>query len=82
MSNLPSGADNDPLAPWNRTDLLCRYCDEDVLLGYIKKQIADDPDCQDDCVDEEIERRLSEQPLCKDCAKEEYYDYNFDDDDN
>jgi hypothetical protein len=39
-----------------------------------------DEECADDCIDERVEELLSVQPLCKDCAKEEYYDYDDDDD--
>ena len=80
MSNLPSGADNDPLAPWNQPDKLCRYCNAEELRDILYKQVELDEECEDDCIEEEVEYRLSQAPLCKDCAKEEYYDYDDDDD--
>jgi hypothetical protein len=78
MSNLPSGAENDSRAPWNEYDNLCRYCDEDILYAHIRKEVEQDPDCKEDCIDEQTELILSEYPLCKQCAKEEYYDYDED----
>jgi len=78
MSNVPAGSDNDPLAPWNQHDNLCRYCDEDILYKHIRSEVEQDPDCEEDCIDEQTELILSEYPLCKQCAKEEYYDYDED----
>lgn len=80
MSNLPSGADKDPLAPWNQPDKFCRHCDSEELRDILYKQVEIEGECEDDCIDEEVEYRLSLAPLCKDCAKEEYYDYDKDDD--
>jgi hypothetical protein len=78
MSNIPVGSDNDPLAPWNKSDKLCRHCDSEHLRDIIYQQVVDTEDCEDDCIDERVEELLSQQPLCKDCAKEEYYDYDDD----
>jgi hypothetical protein len=78
MSNVPVGSDNDPLAPWNKSDKLCRQCDSEHLRDIIYQQVVDTEECEDDCIDERVEELLSQQPLCKDCAKEEYYDYDDD----
>jgi hypothetical protein len=79
MSNLPAGAENDPYAPWNKSSRLCRYCDADILRDTIANEVLKDPDCEEDCIDEQVELILSEQPLCTACAKEEYYDYTDED---
>ncbi len=79
MSNLPPGSSNDPFAPWNKSDKLCRYCDAAIIRDQIYQALVNDEDCNDDCVDEQIEITLSEYPLCTACAKEEYYD-NTDED--
>jgi hypothetical protein len=78
MSNVPIGSDNDPLAPWNKSDKLCRHCDSEHLRDIIYQQVVDTEECEDDCIDERVEELLSQQPLCEDCAKEEYYDYDDD----
>jgi hypothetical protein len=79
MSNLPSGAENDPRAPWQSNNTLCRYCDSDLIYETLREEMLGfDPDCDEDCVEERIEEIISEYPLCKDCAKEEYYDYDED----
>jgi hypothetical protein len=80
MSNLPPGSSDDPLAPWNKSDKLCRYCDAEDLRDILYEQVLQDEECADDCIDERVEELLSAQPLCKDCAKEEYYDYDDDND--
>jgi len=88
MSNLPNGAENDSRAPWNEYDNLCRYCDADVLYDFFIEEVSKDLgvqmmefDSEEDYLEflhEQAEFNLSEHGLCKQCAKEEYYD---DDDD-
>ena len=72
-SNLPMGADNSPIAPWNQVDDLCRYCDQDIIRGMAQEASLDESD-----VDEHMENMLEEAGLCKDCFKEQ----NADDDDD
>ena len=78
MSNIPAGAQNDPLAPWNQPDKYCKQCDSEQLRDILYTQVEVEGECDDDCVEEEVEYRLSLHPLCKDCAKEEYYDHDDD----
>ena len=78
MSNVPPGSNDDPLAPWNKSNKLCRYCDAEELRDVLYENVLAEEDCDDDCVDERVEDLLSLQSLCKDCAKEEYYDYDDD----
>lgn len=33
MSNLPSGAENDPNAPYNETENYCNVCDEPIGIN-------------------------------------------------
>jgi hypothetical protein len=72
-SNLPMGADNSSIAPWNQVDDLCRYCDQDIIRGMAQEAVLDESD-----TDEYMEALLEEAGLCKDCFKEEQAD---DDDD-
>lgn len=89
MSNLPEGAETDSRAPWNEYGDLCRYCDEDILYDFIKDNVSRDPqvllmefdsqESYEEFLHEQTELNLSEHRLCKQCAKEEYYDYDDDD---
>jgi len=89
MSNLPAGSVNDPLAPWNDYNNLCKHCDADILYDMFIEDVAKDLqvqlmdfDSEEDYMDflhEQAELNLSEHRLCKQCAKEEYYDYDDND---
>ena len=72
-SNLPMGADNSPIAPWNQVDDLCKYCDRDIIMGMAQESAPDDSDVQ-----EHFEAMLEEADMCRDCFKEQQAD---DDDD-
>jgi len=76
--NLPEGANQDPLAPWNQKTKLCRYCDEQDIKDLLWSQFALEP-FEEDEIEELVEQHLSEYPLCRSCAKEEYYDYTDED---
>jgi hypothetical protein len=78
MSNLPPGSNDDPLAPWNNDTKLCRYCDEEMIREILTEELIGDPMCDPDCVAELVDEVISEYGLCKQCAKEEYYDYDDD----
>jgi RNA polymerase subunit RPABC4/transcription elongation factor Spt4 len=74
-SNLPAGAANDPRAPWNINDDLCRYCNEDDIReeflceNYTKEQIENDE------IDEDaIEDYINEHALCRSCHDEDHAD--------
>ena len=58
MSNLPAGAENDPYAPWNQKDKLCRYCDKEEIQEQLFRIIALDSTLDDDRIDEVIEEEL------------------------
>lgn len=79
MSNLPLGAENDPYAPWNQKDKLCRYCDKEEIQEQLFRIIALDSTLDEDRVDEVIDEELDKFSLCPQCAKEEYYDYDEED---
>ena len=86
MSNIPKSAENDPYAPWNAYNDLCRHCDADILYDFFMEEVVKDLgvqmmefDSEEDYMEflhEQAEFNLSEHRLCKDCAKEEYYDYD------
>lgn len=76
MSNLPLGADNDPLAPWNQKSKLCRYCDKEDIQDELFRAISVDETIDEDRINEIIDEELEKFPLCPQCAKEEYYDYD------
>ena len=74
-SNLPAGAANDPRAPWNINDDLCRYCDKETIReeflyeNYTKEQIANDE------IDEDaVEDYIGEHGLCRSCYDEDHAD--------
>lgn len=79
MSNLPLGADNDPLAPWSRKSKLCRYCDKEDIQDELFRAISVDETIDEDRINEIIDEELEKFPLCPQCAKEEYYDYDQED---
>ena len=68
-SNLPTGADNSPIAPWNQVDDLCRYCDQDIIRGMAQEAALDESD-----VDEYMDTLLEEAGLCIGCFKQEQAD--------
>lgn len=38
MENIPSGAENDPSAPWNDEEIeLCNYCGESCTKSFCDK---------------------------------------------
>ena len=78
MSNLPSGADKDPLAPWNQPSRLCRYCDKDIIEDQMYRTISADESLDEDQIEEYVDVELYKFPLCEECAKEEYYDNDDD----
>ena len=76
MSNLPLGADNDPLAPWNQKSKLCRYCDKEDIQDELFRAISVDETIDEDRINEIIDEELEKFPLCPQGAEEEYYDYD------
>jgi len=72
-SNLPMGADNSHIAPWNQVNDLCRYCDQDIIRGMAQEATHDESD-----VDEYMEAMLEEAGLCRDCFKEQEADEHDD----
>ena len=74
-SNLPAGAANDPRAPWNINDDLCRYCDKETIReeylveNYTKEQIANDEIDEDN-----VEDYIGEHSMCKDCYDDDHAD--------
>lgn len=81
-NNLPAGAANDPRAPWNINDDLCRYCDEETIREmfieehYTKEQIEND-EIDEDAVDDYI----GGHGLCRECHDEDHAD-DWDSDDD
>ncbi len=73
-SNLPAGAENNPHAPWNQVDDLCRYCDRDIIEGMA----LENAEHTNWGYEEILEAMLDEADMCHDCFKEEQAD---DDDD-
>jgi len=66
---LPTGSENDPNAPWNEAEDLCRYCDVDVIKEMAMSIVDIDRDVED--VEQEL---LDNADLCKDCYKEQEED--------
>lgn len=79
MSNLPAGAENDPYAPWNQKNKLCRYCDKEDIQDELFRAISVDETIDEDRINEIVDEELDKFPLCPQCAKEEYYDYDEED---
>jgi len=71
---LPAGSENDPNAPWNMGEPVCRYCDEE-LIKQISMQLAEGLNRDPDDLEQEF---LDNAEICKDCYKEQEAD---DDDD-
>jgi hypothetical protein len=81
MNNLPSGAEQDPRAPWNVNHNLCKYCDSEEIRENFIEQNKIGPD---DEVDEVALEEYSEKhPICDDCYDEMWEDMDdrfFDED--
>jgi hypothetical protein len=71
--NLPSGAENDPSAPWNTKDL-CKYCDIDTL-----KAIAKDNSLDDYGYEHLFTELYLSTGICRHCKDEETADFRDDD---
>lgn len=73
-SNLPSGAENDPRAPWVVTADYCPYCDED-LIDEEAEEISQRLDLP---FNEVKDRILAAANLCQQCREEEIADFRDD----
>jgi hypothetical protein len=72
---LPLGAANDPKAPWNIDDDLCRYCDEDIIREiFIEETYTSEQLMDGDIDEEEIKDYISEHSLCRQCHEEDICD--------
>ena len=67
---LPTGSENDPNAPWNQAEDLCRYCDVDVIKE-MAIALADDGHKDVEDIEQHL---LDNSDLCKDCYKEQEAD--------
>ena len=67
---LPSGADNDPNAPWNIDTSLCKNCNSNEIYAEAYN-IADESDLDISEVFDEVNSQCS---LCDDCAREQLAD--------
>lgn len=74
--NYPLGADNDPNAPWNRSEKFCRYCDH-YLIMQLAEEIYAEPDNTME-MEELITSLFNEATLCPHCLEEEIADFRDD----
>jgi ribosomal protein L40E len=70
--NLPTGAQNDPKAPWNAQDL-CRYCDIDQIRDKAREMV-EDPE-NDTAVDAVMETLTNDVGVCRGCREEDTVDF-------
>lgn len=72
---LPAGADNDPNAPWNFDNNLCKYCNSNEIYAEAYT-IAEEQSLDISEVFDEINSECS---ICDECAREQLADEDDDD---
>jgi len=67
--NYPLGADEDPNAPWNKSDKFCKYCDYELILQLAEELCSGSDNCED--LNNMVSKLFNESSLCPYCVEEQ-----------